>query len=117
MGRRDGPAQEAPPLPDPLGPDEEPSALELGDPDEGRHGQDPRLEEGGEPWEWQELRRLALEVRRSRRRLHSYTPDFSYDDDRGVHHVEDTKGRQSDRYKLNRVLMEVCFETEVEEPR
>lgn len=67
-------------------------------------------------WKTETLRRLLLELRRSRRCLHSYCPEFSYDDDRGVHHIEGVKGRISERYRLNRILMESCFEIEIEEP-
>lgn len=63
------------------------------------------------------LTRLAQDVRRSKRALHTYTPDFEFDDDKGVHHVEDVKGRKDERYRLNRILMEVCYDITVEEPR
>lgn len=70
----------------------------------------------GKETDARELRRLVTEARRSLRFLRTYTPDFEYDDDRGVHHIEDVKGRRDERYRLNRVLMEVCHEAEVEEP-
>ena len=68
-------------------------------------------------WNAKTVARLVGELRRSRQLIKSYTPDFTYDDDRGVHHVEDTKGRRSDDYVIAKRLMNVCHEIEVEEPR
>lgn len=60
---------------------------------------------------------LARKVRESLTFLHTYTPDASYDDDRGVHHVEDVKGAETERWRLNRILMRLCFGIEVEVPK
>lgn len=62
------------------------------------------------------LRARAQEVGRARHVICHYTPDFSYTDDRGVHHVEDVKGRVSREYPIKKRLMLASHGVTVEEP-
>lgn len=62
------------------------------------------------------LRARVTDVERAQHVIAHYTPDFSYDDDRGVHHVEDVKGRQHEHWPMKKALMLACHGIEVEIP-